>query len=310
MNVHFGLPGLRLGATVLTIGSFDGIHLGHRRILEEVVRQAGQQQLQSAIVTFEPHPRCVLDPANCPPEITTLETRIRLLEEMGLAHVIVLEFNRQLAARSAESFMEQLGEGVALRHLVVGYDFALGRGRAGTVAWLKEYGELKRYQLQVIPPFQLAEEAIHSSDIRRWLTTGDVERARSRLGRPFSLPGTVEVGDQIGRRIGWPTVNLALPPNQLIPGRGIYAGLAKTSGGEYPAAISIGYRPTFDKTELRVEAYLLDFEGDLYQQRVELFFLARLRDELRFESEEELAEAIGRDVEETRRVVRERRVSP
>lgn len=306
MRIHFGLPQERLGETVLTIGSFDGVHLGHRAVLSCAVEQAAAAGHEAAWITFEPHPRCILDPANCPQQITTLEERVAQIEPLGFQHGVVLEFTRALASLSAEAFMERLMETVDLRHVVVGADFALGRGRAGTVAWLREYGRDHGYALTAVPPFALDGSEVHSSDVRRLLTLGEVARAGRLLGRTYSVTGLVEPGDRIGRAIGWPTVNLAVPPGKLIPGLGIYAGYASSPEGTYQAAISVGYRPTFDKTELRVEAYLLDFDGDLYQQRLELRFVSRIRDERRFAGPDELSRAIAHDVEETKRILKDR----
>jgi riboflavin kinase/FMN adenylyltransferase len=300
MHLHFGLPEPRLGPTALAIGSFDGVHLGHQAVLERLVTVARARELAPAWITFDPHPRCVLDPANCPAQITTLDERLALARPLGLEHAIVLAFNRQLAALSAEEFMTRLLAAVELRCLVVGYDFAFGRGRAGTVSWLREHSRDHGFTVEVVPALQVGSEEVHSSEVRRLLTLGEVEAARRLLGREYTLAGLVEPGDRIGRDIGWPTVNLAVPAGKLVPGRGIYAGWAVTATGRFQAAISIGYRPTFEKTELRVEAYLLDFAGDLYQQRVELRFVAYLRDEVRFPNARSLSEQISRDVAATR----------
>ncbi|MBO0686249.1 MAG: bifunctional riboflavin kinase/FAD synthetase [Candidatus Dormibacteraeota bacterium] len=303
MGVHFGLPTQRLGPSALAVGSFDGLHLGHRAVLERLVSVAEAERLQAAWITFDPHPRCVLDPANCPAQITTLEEKLRLAGALKVKHTIVLEFTPALGALTAEEFMSRLLEAVDLRRLVVGYDFALGRRRAGDVAWLRGHGGEHGYRVEVVEPVRLGEGAVHSSEVRRLVTLGELEKANRLLGREFAVSGLVEPGDQIGRELGWPTVNLAVPPSKLVPGRGIYAGWADTPAGTYQAAISVGYRPTFHKTELRVEAHLLDFRGDLYQQRLELRFVARLRDEVEYPDSESLSAQIARDVEETRRLL-------
>ncbi len=303
MRRYFGLPEARLGPTALAVGSFDGVHLGHRAVLEKLLAVAGERELSPAWITFDPHPRCVLDPVNCPQQITTLEERLSLVRELGVEHAIVLGFTRTLAALPAEEFVRRLLEAMELRVLVAGYDFAFGRGRTGDVAWLREHGSRHGYDVREVAPFRLDGEEVHSSDVRRLVTLGDVEAASRLLGREFALAGLVEPGDRIGHEIGWPTVNLAVPPGKLVPGHGIYAGWAEGPAGEREAAISVGYRPTFDKTDLRVEAYLLDFDGDLYQQRLELRFVARLRDQVKFPDARALSEQIGRDVEATRAVL-------
>lgn len=309
MRVQFGLGGERIGPAVLAVGSFDGLHLGHQEVLRRVVAGARETGSRATWITFDPHPRCVLDPANCPQQITTLEERVELARPLGFDDAIVVEFTRDLAALSAEEFMRLVLQSIEVRRLVVGFDFALGRGRAGTTSWLGEHAHEHGYELEVVPPFALEGGEVHSSDVRRLITLGEVERAGRLLGRQYSVGGLVEPGDRIGHDIGFPTVNLAVPPGKLVPGRGIYAGWARdvAAGGPlYQAAISIGYRPTFGKTELRVEAYLLDFDGDLYERRVELRFVARLRDELKFSDSAELSDAIATDVADTRRVLSER----
>ena len=303
MRRSFGLPDQRLGPTALAVGSFDGVHLGHRAVLDRLLATARARDLTTAWITFDPHPRCVLDPVNCPQQITTLDERLSLGRRLGVEHAIVLGFNRALAALTADEFMAQLLGAMELRALVVGYDFALGRSRTGDLAWLREHGKHHGYVVQEVPPFRLDGEEVHSSDVRRLLTLGEVEAAGRLLGRDFALAGLVEPGDRIGHEIGWPTVNLAVPPGKLVPGHAIYAGWARTPAGEHQAAISVGYRPTFGKTDLRVEAYLLDFDGDLYQQHLELRFVSRLRDQVKFPSAQALSEQIARDVEETREVL-------
>lgn len=305
MHLHFELPDTRLGPSALAIGSFDGVHLGHRCVLERLVAAARRRALTSACVTFDPHPRCVLDPVNCPQQITTLDERLALIASTGTDHSIVVAFTRELAGLSADDFMSRVRRSMDLRRLVVGYDFALGRRRAGDVAWLRVDGSRHGYEVEVIEPCRQEGEEVHSTEVRRLLTLGEIEAANRLLGRAFSMSGLVEPGDRIGTEIGWPTVNMAVPPGKLVPGHGIYAGWAATAGGLFQAAISVGYRPTFDKTDLRVEAYLLDFAGDLYQQRLELRFVARLRDQMKFPDARALSDQIGRDVEATRALLNE-----
>jgi riboflavin kinase/FMN adenylyltransferase len=307
MRIHFGFPVERLGPVGLTIGSFDGLHLGHQAVLGRLGERASEDGLQAAMITFDPHPRCILDPSNCPPMITTLEERLDLAAQLRVEHAIVLEFNRALAGLPAEEFMAQVLSAMDLRHLVAGADFALGRARTGNVEWLRRDGAEAGYGVEVVQPVVLDGEEVHSSEVRRRLILGEVEAANRLLGRAFTLSGLVLPGDRIGRGIGWPTVNLSVPAGKLVPARGIYAGWAVTPEGEYMAGISIGYRPTFTSAELRVEAYLLDFSGDLYQRRLELRLTNRLHDEIRFSDMSELADQIARDVDKTRRLLGGRR---
>lgn len=303
MEIHHGLPEERLAPAALTIGSFDGLHLAHREIIRRLSERAAERGLTRALITFEPHPRCVLDPENCPQNITALEEKLRLLEEMGVEHAIVLLFNRDLAGLSAADFMGRLLAAMELRLLVTGHDFALGRGREGDLDWLRRYGGEHRVEVESLQPLLVDGRELHSSEIRRLITLGDVDQANRLLGRDYSLLGVVEQGHQIGRGLGFPTLNLSVAPNKLVPGAGVYAGRARVGGESFKAAIGVGYRPTFGGTDLTVEAYLLDFDRDLYQQRVEVAFAARLRDEVKFASPEALAAQMQRDVEETRRLL-------
>jgi riboflavin kinase/FMN adenylyltransferase len=303
MKVHFGLPAERLGPAALAIGSFDGVHLGHQAVLRRLVEVARENDLTPAWITLDPHPRCVLDPDRCPKLITTLDEKLELIRPLGVEHAIVLEFTRELAALPPEDFMALVGQAMELRRLVAGPDFALGRKRAGDVEWLRGDGAVRDYEVVVVPPFMLDGEEVHSSDIRREVALGDVAAGNRLLGREFSLAGRVEPGDRIGRTLGFPTANLAVAPNKLIPARGIYAGWAETESGRHQAAISVGYRPTFELAEMRVEAFLMDFRGDLYQTRLRLLFVHRLHEEVKYPSRQALVKGIAADVAETRRLL-------
>lgn len=303
MRIHHGLPEDRLPPAVLTIGSFDGLHLGHQAVIRHLVERARTADLRPALITFEPHPRCVLDPDHCPKSITTLEEKLHLLEALGVEEAIVLLFNRELAALTAEEFMARLLEAMELRVLVTGHDFALGRGREGDLAWLRGFGARHGVEVDAMEAQSLEGRELHSSEIRRLVTLGDVDQANRLLGREYSLQGMVEHGHRIGRELGFPTLNVSVAPNKLVPGAGVYAGRALVGGEIFKAAIGVGYRPTFGGTDLTVEAYLLDVDRDLYQQRVEVAFTARLRDEVKFASAAELAEQMRRDVDETRRLL-------
>lgn len=296
-----------MGPTVLAMGSFDGVHVGHRAVLKRVVEEARRGGWEAACITFDPHPRCVLDPGNCPAQITMLDERLELVASLGLAHAIVLGFTRELAALTAGEFMARLLQALQLECLVAGPDFALGRRRQGDLSWLRDDGRQRGYEVIVVDPVRLDGEEVHSSDVRRLLTGGEVEAANRLLGREFGMAGLVKPGDQIGQQIGWPTANLSVPPAKLVPGRGIYAGWADTPGGHHGAAISIGYRPTFEKADLRVEAHILEFSGDLYEQPLRLSFVARLRDEIKFANAAALSDQIAQDVAATRRLLGQRR---
>ena len=295
-----GLPTSPIGAATITIGSFDGVHLGHVDVIRRTVAAAKADSAQPALITFEPHPRCVLDPANCPQSITTLQEKLALVEALGIEHAIVLRFDRELAGRSPQEFTDLLGTVVDVRRWVVGFDFAFGRARAGNAEWLRAHG----HSVDVVPPFKLGGKELHSSDVRRLVTIGEIEETNQLLGREYSMTGPVESGDRVGRTLGFPTANIGIEPNKLVPALGAYAGRARAPEGDFVAALSVGYRPTFGGTQLRVEAFLLDFEGDLYQQRLELRFLRYLHGDIRFPTTDELVNQLKRDVVDTRRIAK------
>jgi riboflavin kinase/FMN adenylyltransferase len=269
-------------------------------VIRKTVEAAADEQAQPALITFEPHPRCLLDPANCPQSITTLQEKLALIEARGIEHAIVLRFDRALASLSPQEFVEQLAAVMDVARWVIGFDFAFGRERQGSAAWLRDRGHL----VDEVPPFLVDGKALHSSDVRRLVTLGDVETANRLLGREFSLAGPVEAGDRVGRTLGFPTANIAIEPNKLVPALGAYAGRVKAPEGDFIAALSVGYRPTFGGTQLRVEAFLLDFEGDLYQQRLEFHFLRYLHADIAFPKVDDLVQQLKRDVADTRRIVK------
>jgi riboflavin kinase/FMN adenylyltransferase len=263
------------------------------------VRAAKDVKGESALITFEPHPRCVLDPANCPQSITTLQEKLALIGEAGIDHAIVLRFDRELSALSPQEFIDRLSATMDIRRWVIGFDFAFGRGRTGNAEWLRSHG----HEVEVIPPFKIDGRDLHSSEIRRLVIAGQVDQANRLLGREFSMSGPVEAGDRVGRRLGFPTANIGIEPNKLVPALGAYAGRARAPEGDFVAALSVGYRPTFGGTQLRVEAFLLDFEGDIYQQRLELRFIRYLHPDIKFATPDELVHQLKQDVADTRRIV-------
>lgn len=275
------------------------MHLGHLDVIGHVVRGAKEVKGQAALITFEPHPRCVLDPANCPSSITTLREKLDLVERAGIEHAIVLRFDRELASLSPQEFLDRLAATMDIRRWVIGFDFAFGRGRTGNAEWLRAHG----HDVEVVAPFKIDGRDLHSSEIRRLVTAGDVHEANRLLGREFSMSGPVELGAQVGRQLGFPTANISPEPNKLIPALGAYAGRVAAPEGNFVAALSVGYRPTFGGTELKVEAFLLDFEGDLYQRRLELRFAKYLHPDIRFATPNDLVRQLKQDVADTRRII-------
>jgi len=266
----------------VAIGTFDGVHLGHKAALERL----GGAGLRSTVITFDPHPRIVLGYEI--QLISSLARRLELLEQAGVEETLVLEFTVEVARLEPEEFVERILGPLGARAVVAAESFRFGRRRRGDVALLRELG------LDVLDVPSV--EGVSSSRIRDLLREGDVVAAAALLGRPAEVEGTVVAGDQRGGTLGFPTANLAVDPALLVPAYGIYAGFALGTR----AAISIGVNPHYGGTDRRIEAFLLDFEGDLYGDDVRVELWQRLRDERAFESEEELVAQIARDVEETR----------
>jgi riboflavin kinase/FMN adenylyltransferase len=266
----------------VAIGSFDGVHLGHKRVLEAA--QAGGSP--ASVVTFWPHPRLVL--GNQVKLLSTLERRLELLEETGMDEVLVVEFTPELARREPAEFARSLLREIGAQVIAVGESFRFGRGAAGDPALLRRLD----FDVRVVPTL----EGVSSTRIRACLRDGDVLAAARLLGRPAEVEGTVVSGYQRGGTLGYPTANLAVPPDMLVPAYGIYAGAARG----HRAAVSIGVNPHYGGDERRIEPFLLDFEGDLYGQRLVVELWQRLREEQAFASEADLVDQIARDVAQTR----------
>ncbi|MGD0370449.1 MAG: bifunctional riboflavin kinase/FAD synthetase [Candidatus Dormibacteria bacterium] len=286
-----------------TIGVFDGVHRGHQRLLAATVAAARELGGIAGAVTFEPHPRAVLDPANVPPELTTLDEKRERLMAAGIDRVVVVNFTREVSEWTAERFCARLLDRFDLRRLVVGPGFALGRDRRGDIDFLRRFGAEHGFTVDTVPAVTEEGEAISSTRIRSALVSGDVEMAAGLLGHPYFLDGTVERGDRVGWRLGFPTANLGVEPGKCLPELGIYSTWVRVRGEWRVAASSIGYRPTFGGDRLTVEAHLLDFDADIYGERVRLAFVHRLREERWYPDEAALIAQMRLDVAETRRLL-------
>jgi riboflavin kinase/FMN adenylyltransferase len=292
---------LGLRASVVTIGSFDGVHRGHQAIIHVATQRAQELGIPVVAVTFDRHPQEAIQPEKSPPYLTTLTGRLRLLLERGVHDVLVLRFDREFAMLPPEAFVHSvLHRQLSARHIVVGKDFRFGHRRMGSVEYLQEAGARFGFEVEAVPDVLYRGERISSSRIRQALLNGEVREALAMLGRAYVLEGIVVRGQQLGRKLGYPTVNLSLRAPQLIPQNGIYAGrlLHLRTGNRYTAAISVGVRPTVDGKNRTVEAYLLGFSGSLYGEEVHLAFFHRLRDEQRFDSLHALRAQMDRDVQQ------------
>ncbi|RMH76408.1 MAG: bifunctional riboflavin kinase/FAD synthetase [Actinomyces sp.] len=290
-------------SVVCTIGVFDGVHLGHREVIATVQRSAAELGVASAVVTFDGHPAHVVRPDSAPPLLTTLDQKLELLEDLGVDYVYLVHFDHQRARTGAEEFARQVfAESLHARRIVVGEDFHFGRGREGDVAALRRFGAAMGFEVVALPLVPRRDgdpEPVSSTAIRRALAAGDVEAAAAMLGRWFSVRGRVVEGDRRGRTIGFPTANLPVPTVMAWPADGVYAGwCTRTDGSRWPCAVNIGRRPTFhtDADHRVLEAHLCGFDGDLYGEQIEVAFVARLRDEKRFDGVDELVAQLTRDV--------------
>ncbi len=281
----------------LTIGVFDGVHLGHQTILRRLVEGAKSDSANSLVITFHPHPAVVLGRMVNPRYLTSPQERARLLGEFGVDLVITLPFTLQMASLSAEEFMQRLSSRFEIRQLLTGSDFALGRGREGNLLRLREIGQQMGFGLQVIEPVRLEGERISSSLIRDHLQKGEVQQASRLLGRYYRIQGSVIHGDGRGKQLGFPTANLQFWEEQLLPAGGVYATWAWVNGQRYPSVTNLGFRPTFDQhsPQPHLETHLLNFQENLYNQTVELEFVQHLRSEIRFASVDALIEQVHKD---------------
>lgn len=294
-----------LGPTVLTIGNFDGVHRGHQAILQRLRTVAAQSGHPATAVTFAPHPVQFLHPEKNLRLIMPFPERARLLQRYGVEVLITLPFSEQTARTPADDWVrEVLVEQLNAQQLLIGYDFSFGRGRDGNARHLAALGEKYGFTVEQLNAVYDDGRPISSSRIRRLIEAGEVGLAMKLLGRPFHLRGEVVHGSSRGRGLGFPTANLRTPW-ELLPHIGVYAAVAEVDGALFPAAVSMGKNPTFDLNELRLEAHLLDFTGDLYGRECALHFVRRLRDEKKYERVEQLREAMERDVAQTRKLFRE-----
>ena len=291
---------------LLSIGVFDGVHLGHQRLLTHLRDEARQRNCLSGVVTFSSHPEVVLFTENQLLWLNDLETRVSLLRDLGIDVVVILPFSPELAQLSAREFVQLLKDHLKMRGLIIGPDFALGRGREGDAEKLRLLGKEMGFSVEVIPAMVLHGQVVSSSAIRQALAQGDVEKVGKLIGRLFSLSGRIVSGNGRGRTLGFPTANLELNAEQALPGDGVYATIAHVDHHIMPSVTNVGVRPTFENSKHLVETYIFDYEGNLLGQKFTIDLVDKIRDEKRFDTEEELKTQIGRDVEQAGRILRER----
>jgi riboflavin kinase/FMN adenylyltransferase len=296
--IQFGLEAVEPAPSVVSIGFFDGVHRGHQTIIRRAVRAADEQGVRSVVVTFDRHPMEVVAPGSEPMMLMTRERRAQTLADQGVDLVVMLPFTDELRHLSAEEFIDHvLVEPLQATRVVVGANFRFGHKAMGDVAVLSEVGPSRGFTAEGVTLLELDGVVISSTEIRAAVDRGDVELAQRMLGRPHVVDGLVVRGDQRGAELGYPTANLEVDRRIAVPARGIYAGMAHLADGRKVAhATSVGINPTFGGTQLRVEAFLLDFDEDLYGVHLAVDFRHRLRDEARFDSVDELVAQIAADV--------------
>jgi riboflavin kinase/FMN adenylyltransferase len=291
------------GPIHLAIGVFDGMHLGHRALVARLARGARQERAIAVAATFDPLPIHVLAPGAPASALSDVGDRVRLLREDGAEAVVVFGFDEAFAKMSADEFLDRVRAAGDVRRIVVGPDFHFGHRAEGDVEMLRVRGKRDGFEVDVVTPVEVDGAIVSSTRIRNLLLAGDVDAAAKLLGRPFGIRGRVMHGAKRGRALGFPTINLALPKERLLPRDGIYAVWAEMGEGRFKAAATLGVRPAFGGGERVLEAYLLDFSGDMYGDDVDIVFVRRLRDEIAFASPADLSAQIARDVEDTKRAL-------
>ncbi len=301
--LHYrSLENLCIGPAWLTIGSFDGVHLGHQAIIQSLTNGAHSAGALAVVLTFHPHPAVVLGKRQAPLYLTSPEERAQILGSLGVDVVLTFPFTQETANLSHDSFLTLIKKHIDFQHLIVGYDFALGKNRAGDVQALSALGKQMNFTVDVIPPVTEVEGPVSSSQVRKALLEGDVREVTRLLGRCFRITGKVIHGDGRGHTIGIPTANLGIWAEQALPVPGVYACIAEINGKSWKAVTNIGYRPTFTVTPfgLLVETHLLDFEADIYGEEIGLCFVERLHAEKKFSGVGELIAQIQQDIEAAR----------
>ncbi len=288
---------------VVSIGNFDGVHWGHARIVARLLEMARRQDVPAVILTFDPHPARLLRPEEAPTPLSWTDRKAQVLHELGVAAVVAYPTDAALLGLSASQFFDRIVLGqLQARGMVEGQNFFFGHDRGGNIAVLGEFCRLAGIPLEVVEPMQIDGQVVSSSRVRTLISAGAVAEAARLLTRPYRIRGTVIHGQGRGNKLGYPTANVG-EIDTLLPAEGIYAGQGWIDGRSYPTAMSLGGNPTFDESEKKVEAFLLDYHGDLYGRPIEIDFLARLRDIKRFDSAGQLIDQMALDVENTRRIV-------
>jgi riboflavin kinase / FMN adenylyltransferase len=304
VHVEEELAGFSLDRdSLVTIGVFDGVHLGHKYLISKLKELASQQGFADFVITFDKHPQETLSPRSQPPFLTDASEKALLLKKEGVTAVIVLEFNAELSRLSARDFLTLLQKQLRLKGLVIGPDFALGHKGEGNIPTLQRLGAEMGFTVTVIPAIKNNGDVVSSTAIRRAMAEGDMEKVRRFMGRPFSLHGCVIRGKGRGKGLGFPTVNLDILPGQAIPGDGVYATLAYVDTLAFPSVTNIGMNPTFGENQRTVESFLLDYQDNLYEREVKIDFMQKVRNEIKFANSTDLVKQIQEDIRFARKIL-------
>jgi riboflavin kinase/FMN adenylyltransferase len=287
--------------SILTLGNFDGVHLGHQRILKRVAKRAEQLGLPSVVYTFEPHPLKVVAPHKSPPLITNKEEKAVSIASFGIDHLVLARFTKEFAAKHPLEFMEDILVGkLNVREVWVGHDYTFGKGKTGTVEYLKSHGKELGFKVNVVPAYRKKGIIVSSSGVRRFIAGGKVEEAAGMLGRPYSISGRVIKGSARGKNLGFPTANIKTE-KELIPKNGVYAVFVSLEGGEYKGVVNIGFAPTFSGNKWGIEVHIFDFKRGIYGKEITIKFIKNLREEKTFKNQNSLANQIKKDVKRATR---------
>ena len=298
MQVYYDIetPSELFQESIVTVGVFDGLHIGHQAVIHRLLAQAEKFKLASVVLTFDPPPLAFLAPEKCPPALTTLPKKIEILERLGVNAVVFARFDAYLQQMSPDTFVQQvLLQRLHARQVIIGYDWQFGKGRSGNAEALQQLGEQYRFDVTIVEPIQLHGAPVHSTRIREAIASSNLDIVSELLGRRYSIMGEIVQGEGRGRQIGFPTANIDAR-NQMLPPSGVYAIQAKLEGHTFGGVTNMGTRPTFDGEKFQIETHLFDFEKMVYGKKIEIFFLEKIRDEQKFPTLETLIDQIKRDV--------------
>lgn len=305
MQIYYDLeaPSESFQESIVTVGVFDGLHIGHQAVVQQLLTQAKKFKLASCVLTFDPPPLAFLAPEKCPPALTTLPKKIEILEQLNIDAVVFARFDAYLQQMAPDTFVRQvLLQRLRARRIIIGYDWQFGKGRSGDARALKQLGDRHRLGVTVVGPVQLHGQPVHSTRIREAVAASRMDIVSELLGRRYSIMGKVVKGEGRGRQHGFPTANIDAG-NQMLPPGGVYAIQAKVEGRMFDGVLNMGTRPTFDGETFKIESHLLDFRKMIYGRRIEIFFIEKIRDEQRFSTPEMLVAQIKRDVAAARAIL-------